>query len=44
MSRVYDIMKRDGNKDPDVFPNALLAMVLIDQVDSMLKFHFCASC
>ncbi|XP_020204827.1 DNA-directed RNA polymerase 3B, chloroplastic [Cajanus cajan] len=34
--RVYDIMKRDSNKDPDTFPNALLAKVLIDQIDRKL--------
>ncbi|KOM40215.1 hypothetical protein LR48_Vigan04g041300 [Vigna angularis] len=34
--RVYDIMRRDSNKDPDTFPNALLAKVLIDQIDRKL--------
>ncbi|KAK7304137.1 hypothetical protein RJT34_15210 [Clitoria ternatea] len=34
--RVYEIMKRDSNKDPETFPNALLAKVLIDQIDRKL--------
>ncbi|KAK7347625.1 hypothetical protein VNO80_22161 [Phaseolus coccineus] len=34
--RVHDIMKRDSNKDPAVYPNALLARVLIDQIDRKL--------
>ncbi|XP_014495967.1 DNA-directed RNA polymerase 3B, chloroplastic [Vigna radiata var. radiata] len=34
--RVYDIMRRDSSKDPDTFPNALLAKVLIDQIDRKL--------
>ncbi|KHN29816.1 DNA-directed RNA polymerase 3B, chloroplastic [Glycine soja] len=34
--RVYDIMRQDSNKDPDTFPNALLAKVLIDQIDRKL--------
>jgi len=33
LSRVHDIMRRDSNKDPAVYPNALLARVLIDQVN-----------
>lgn len=38
MSRVYDIMKRDSNKDPDAFPNAMLAKVLINQVGLDVEF------
>ncbi|KAH1254044.1 DNA-directed RNA polymerase 3, chloroplastic [Glycine max] len=34
--RVYDIMRRDSNKDPDTFPNALLAKVLLGQIDRKL--------
>ncbi|TKY73147.1 DNA-directed RNA polymerase 3 [Spatholobus suberectus] len=34
--RVYDMMEQDSNKDPDTFPNALLAKVLIDQIDRKL--------
>ncbi|XP_022639574.1 DNA-directed RNA polymerase 3, chloroplastic-like isoform X4 [Vigna radiata var. radiata] len=34
--RVHDIMRRDSNKDPAVYPNALLARVLIDQIDRKL--------
>ncbi|KAH7546138.1 hypothetical protein FEM48_Zijuj01G0168800 [Ziziphus jujuba var. spinosa] len=34
--RVHDIMIRDSNKDPDSNPNALLAKVLINQVDRKL--------
>ncbi|XP_057428848.1 DNA-directed RNA polymerase 3B, chloroplastic isoform X2 [Lotus japonicus] len=34
--RVHDIMRRDSNKDPSTFPNALLAKVLIDQIDRKL--------
>ncbi|KAL4654438.1 hypothetical protein ACB092_01G378300 [Castanea dentata] len=34
--RVHDIMKRDSNKDPATNPHALLAKVLIDQVDRKL--------
>ncbi|CAJ1975521.1 unnamed protein product [Sphenostylis stenocarpa] len=36
VSRVHDIMRRDSKKDPDAFPNALLAKVLIDQIDRKL--------
>ncbi|XP_022969563.1 DNA-directed RNA polymerase 3B, chloroplastic isoform X1 [Cucurbita maxima] len=35
-ARVHDIMIRDGNKDPTANPNALLAKILIDQVDRKL--------
>ncbi|XP_023537295.1 DNA-directed RNA polymerase 3B, chloroplastic-like isoform X2 [Cucurbita pepo subsp. pepo] len=35
-ARVHDIMIRDGNKDPTTNPNALLAKILIDQVDRKL--------
>ncbi|KAF7838116.1 DNA-directed RNA polymerase 3, chloroplastic [Senna tora] len=34
--RVHEIMRRDSNKDPATYPNALLAKVLIDQVDRKL--------
>ncbi|RDY10946.1 DNA-directed RNA polymerase 3, chloroplastic, partial [Mucuna pruriens] len=34
--RVHDIMRRDSNKDPAAYPNALLAKVLIDQIDRKL--------
>ncbi|XP_062158881.1 DNA-directed RNA polymerase 3B, chloroplastic isoform X2 [Alnus glutinosa] len=34
--RVHDIMKRDSNKDPATNPHALLAKILIDQVDRKL--------
>ncbi|CAJ1944872.1 unnamed protein product [Sphenostylis stenocarpa] len=34
--RVHDIMRKDSNKDPAVYPNALLAKVLIDQIDRKL--------
>ncbi|XP_021899238.1 DNA-directed RNA polymerase 3, chloroplastic isoform X2 [Carica papaya] len=34
--RVHDIMKRDSNKDPSTNPNALLAKILIGQVDRKL--------
>ncbi|KAE8700156.1 DNA-directed RNA polymerase 3 [Hibiscus syriacus] len=34
--RVHNIMKRDSNKDPATNPNALLAKLLIDQVDRKL--------
>uniref|UniRef100_A0A2N9HEQ2 DNA-directed RNA polymerase n=1 Tax=Fagus sylvatica TaxID=28930 RepID=A0A2N9HEQ2_FAGSY len=34
--RVHDIMRRDSNKDPATNPQALLAKVLIDQVDRKL--------
>jgi len=36
-------MRRDSNKDPDTFPNALLAKVLIDQVSLYLNFQSCAN-
>ncbi|CAK9315095.1 unnamed protein product [Citrullus colocynthis] len=35
-ARVHTIMIRDGNKDPTTNPNALLAKILIDQVDRKL--------
>lgn len=35
-ARVLDIMKRDAQKDPAVFPDALRARVLINQVDRKL--------
>lgn len=35
-------MRRDSSKDPDTFPNALLAKVLIDQVSLYLKCQGCA--
>ncbi|GFP97934.1 DNA-directed RNA polymerase 2b chloroplastic/mitochondrial [Phtheirospermum japonicum] len=35
-SRVLDIMKEDAQKDPAVFPDALRARVLINQVDRKL--------
>ncbi|CAI9109927.1 OLC1v1009869C1 [Oldenlandia corymbosa var. corymbosa] len=35
-SRVLDIMKRDAQKDPEAFPDALRARVLINQVDRKL--------
>ncbi|XP_022158152.1 DNA-directed RNA polymerase 3, chloroplastic isoform X2 [Momordica charantia] len=35
-ARVHNIMIRDGNKDPATNPNALLAKILIDQVDRKL--------
>ncbi|XP_057949958.1 DNA-directed RNA polymerase 3, chloroplastic-like isoform X3 [Malania oleifera] len=35
-ARVQNIFKRDSNKDPAVDPNALLAKILIDQVDRKL--------
>ncbi|KAJ6834210.1 DNA-directed RNA polymerase 1B, mitochondrial-like [Iris pallida] len=35
-ARVLDIMKKDSQKDPDTHPTALLAKVLIDQVDRKL--------
>lgn len=31
--RVLEIMKRDAQKDPAVFPDALRARVLVNQVD-----------
>ncbi|XP_028789269.1 DNA-directed RNA polymerase 3, chloroplastic-like [Neltuma alba] len=34
--RVHNIMRRDSNKDPTTYPNALLAKLLIDQVDRKL--------
>ncbi|XP_061347447.1 DNA-directed RNA polymerase 3B, chloroplastic isoform X2 [Gastrolobium bilobum] len=34
--RVRDIMRRDSNRDPATYPNALLAKVLIDQIDRKL--------
>ncbi|XP_054806124.1 DNA-directed RNA polymerase 3B, chloroplastic-like [Prosopis cineraria] len=34
--RVHNIMRRDSNKDPTAYPNALLAKILIDQVDRKL--------
>ncbi|KAF5469416.1 hypothetical protein F2P56_013494 [Juglans regia] len=34
--RVHDIMKRDSDKDPATNPQALIAKVLIDQVDRKL--------
>ncbi|KAH9806287.1 DNA-directed RNA polymerase 3 [Citrus sinensis] len=34
--RVHEIMKRDSNKDPSKHPQALLAKILIDQVDRKL--------
>ncbi|KAK7291936.1 hypothetical protein RIF29_07499 [Crotalaria pallida] len=34
--RVHDIMRRDSNKDPSTYPNALIAKVLIDQIDRKL--------
>lgn len=43
MGRVYDIMRRDSNKDPDTFPNALLAKVLLGQVSLDFKFQSCAN-
>jgi len=33
LSRVHDIMRMDSNKDPAAYPNALLAKVLIHQVN-----------
>ncbi|KAL3568211.1 hypothetical protein D5086_030862, partial [Populus alba] len=35
-ARVLDIMRRDAQKDPDVFPDALRAKELINQVDRKL--------
>ncbi|KAG9455917.1 hypothetical protein H6P81_000425 [Aristolochia fimbriata] len=35
-SRVHDIMRKDSLKDPKTHPSALLAKVLIDQVDRKL--------
>lgn len=35
-ARVLDIMKRDAQKDPTVFPDALRARVLVNQVDRKL--------
>ncbi|XAR66724.1 DNA-directed RNA polymerase [Bertholletia excelsa] len=35
-ARVFDIMKRDSNKDPATNPSALLAKLLIGQVDRKL--------
>ncbi|XP_023546565.1 DNA-directed RNA polymerase 3, chloroplastic-like [Cucurbita pepo subsp. pepo] len=35
-ARVHNIMIRDGNQDPTTNPNALLAKILIDQVDRKL--------
>ncbi|KAM1666154.1 hypothetical protein ACFX1X_045819 [Malus domestica] len=35
-ARVLDIMRRDAQKDPAVFPEALRAKVLVDQVDRKL--------
>lgn len=34
--RVHDIMTRDSQKDPSVYPEALLAKILINQVDRKL--------
>ncbi|KHN17513.1 DNA-directed RNA polymerase 3B, chloroplastic-like isoform X1 [Glycine soja] len=34
--RVHDIMRKDCIKDPAAYPNALLAKVLIDQIDRKL--------
>ncbi|XP_019463791.1 PREDICTED: DNA-directed RNA polymerase 3, chloroplastic-like isoform X1 [Lupinus angustifolius] len=34
--RVHDIMRRDSNKDPATYPNALIAKVLIGQIDRKL--------
>ncbi|KAG9143327.1 hypothetical protein Leryth_018597 [Lithospermum erythrorhizon] len=34
--RVHDIMKRDSIKDPETNPNAMLAKILVDQVDRKL--------
>ncbi|KAI9125697.1 hypothetical protein K1719_003115 [Acacia pycnantha] len=34
--RVHNIMRRDSNKDPAAYPKALLAKLLIDQVDRKL--------
>lgn len=33
LGRVHDIMKRDSNKDPATNPHAVLAKILIDQVE-----------
>ncbi|KAG9144070.1 hypothetical protein Leryth_013720, partial [Lithospermum erythrorhizon] len=35
-SRVLEIMKRDANKDPAIFPDAMRARVLINQIDRKL--------
>ncbi|RVX06547.1 DNA-directed RNA polymerase 2, chloroplastic/mitochondrial [Vitis vinifera] len=35
-ARVLDIMKRDAEKDPAIFPDALRARILINQVDRKL--------
>ncbi|CAB4319253.1 unnamed protein product [Prunus armeniaca] len=34
--RVHEIMKRDSNKDPTTSPNALLARILVNQIDRKL--------
>ncbi|KAK7281553.1 hypothetical protein RIF29_09650 [Crotalaria pallida] len=34
--RVYDIMRRDSSKDSATYPDALLAKILIDQIDRKL--------
>ncbi|KAG4402486.1 hypothetical protein GLYMA_02G206401v4 [Glycine max] len=36
LSRVHEIMRKDCNKDPAAYPNALLAKALIDQIDRKL--------
>jgi hypothetical protein len=33
LGRVHDIMRRDSNKDPATNPHAVLAKILIDQVE-----------
>lgn len=33
LARVLEIMKRDSSKDPATYPDALLAMALVDQVN-----------
>ncbi|BBH08636.1 DNA/RNA polymerases superfamily protein [Prunus dulcis] len=35
-ARVHEIMKRDSNKDPTTSPNALLARILVNQIDRKL--------
>ncbi|KAM1808968.1 hypothetical protein TB2_025453 [Malus domestica] len=35
-ARVHEIMERDSNKDPTTSPNALLARVLVNQIDRKL--------
>ncbi|KAI8031390.1 hypothetical protein LOK49_LG01G02690 [Camellia lanceoleosa] len=39
-ARVLDIMRKDAQKDPEVFPDALRARLLINQVTKAISFVF----